>query len=151
MRVPLIDFDYRLVVLSSFIVIIATNATLTVVDRMKSAQGMDWFAWLGSGASGIGITIWSMHYLGLQTLSLPVPTLGCSSVVYSILSTIFASGLTLLVISGKSDSGRRVKNQRPMRLELFIHDRAACQSSHRWTLQAFVDSPRSLFLVSNSI
>jgi NO-binding membrane sensor protein with MHYT domain len=131
MRVPLIDFDYRLVVLSSFIVIIATNATLTVVDRMKSAQGMDWFAWLGSGASGIGITIWSMHYLGLQTLSLPVPTLGCSSVVYSILSTIFASGLTLLVISGKSDSGRRVKNQRPMRLELFIHDRAACQSSHR--------------------
>jgi hypothetical protein len=119
MRVPLIDFDYRLVVLSSFIVIIATYATLAVVDRMKSAQGTGWFAWLGSGASGIGITIWSMHYLGLQTLSLPVPTLDCSSVVYSILATIFASGLTLLVISGKSDSGRSVKekNQHPMRLE----------------------------------
>jgi hypothetical protein len=127
MRVPLIDFDYRLVVLSSFIVIIATYATLAVVERMKSAQGTGWFAWLGGGASGIGIAIWSMHYLGLQTLSLPVPTLDCSSVVYSILATIFASGLTLLVIGGKSDSGRSVKeeNQRSMRLEIFIRNRAA--------------------------
>ena len=127
MRVPLIDFDCRLVVLSSLIVIIATCATLAVVERMKSAQGVGWFAWLGGGASGIGIGIWSMHYLGLQTLSLPVPKLDCSSVVYSILATIFASGLTLLVIGGKSDSGRSVKeeNQRSMRLEIFIRNRAA--------------------------
>jgi NO-binding membrane sensor protein with MHYT domain len=126
MRVPLVDFDYRLVVLSSFIVIIATYATLAVVERMKFAQGTGWFAWLGGGASGIGIGIWSMHYLGLQTLSLPVPTLHSSSVVYSILATIFASGITLLVI-GKSDSGRRAKeeNQRPMRLEIFIPNRVA--------------------------
>lgn len=125
MRVPLIDFDYRLVVLSSFIVIIATYATLAVVERMKFAQGVGWFAWLGGGASGIGIGIWLMHYLGLQTLNLPVPTLDCSSVVYSILATIFACGLTLLVISGKSDSGRGVKqeNQRPIPLEIFTHNR----------------------------
>jgi NO-binding membrane sensor protein with MHYT domain len=92
---------------------------------MKSAQGVGWFAWLGGGASGIGIGIWSMHYLGLQTFSLPVPTLDCSSVVYSILATIFASGLTLLVIGGKGDFGRGVKeeNQRPMRLEIFIRNR----------------------------
>jgi Bacterial signalling protein N terminal repeat len=119
MRVPLVDFDYRLVVLSSFTVIIATYATLAVVERMKFAQGTGWFAWLGGGASGIGIGIWSMHYLGLQTLSLSVPMLNCSSVVYSILATIFASGITLLVI-GKSDSGRSIKekNQRSMRLEI---------------------------------
>lgn len=125
MRVPLIEFNYRLVLLSSFIVIIATCATLAVVERMKSAQGVGWFAWLGGGASGIGIGIWSMHYLGLQTFSLPVPTLDCSSVVYSILATIFASGLTLLVIGGKGDFGRGVKeeNQRPMRLEIFIRNR----------------------------
>jgi len=124
MRVPLVDFDYRLVVLSSFIVIIATYATLAVVERMKFARGTVWFAWLGGGASGIGIGIWSMHYLGLQTLSLSVPMLDCSSVVYSILATIFASGITLLVI-GKSDSGRSVneENQRSMRLEILINNR----------------------------
>ena len=126
MRVPLVDFDYRLVILSSFIVTIATYATLAVVERMKFAQGTGWFVWLGGGASGIGIGIWSMHYLGLRTLSFPVPTLHSSSVVYSILATIFASGITLLVI-GKSDSGRSVRkeNQRLMRLEIFIRHRVA--------------------------
>jgi NO-binding membrane sensor protein with MHYT domain len=125
MRVPLIDFDFRLVVLSFFIVIAATYATLAVVGRMKSAQGMGWLAWLGGGASGIGIGIWSMHYLGLQTFGLSVPTLDCSSVLYSILATIFASGLTLLVIGRDIDSGRSAKeeNQRPMRLEIFIRNR----------------------------
>jgi hypothetical protein len=126
MRVPLADLDYRLVVLSSFIVVIATYATLAVVERMKFAQGTGWFAWLGGGASGIGIGIWSMHYLGLRTLSLPVPMLDGSSVVYSILATIFASGIALLVIE-KRDSGRSIKeeNQHSMRLEIFIHNREA--------------------------
>ena len=126
MRVPLIDFDCRLVILSSFIVAIATYATLAVVERMRAAQGMEWFAWLGCGASGIGICIWSMHYLGLQTLSLPVPTLNCSSFAYSILATVLASGVTLLVVAGKDDSGRGVKdeNQRPVRLGIFVRNRA---------------------------
>jgi diguanylate cyclase len=125
MRVPLIDFDCRLVVLSSFIVIVAMYATLAVVERMKFTQGAGWFAWLGGGASGMGIGIWLMHYVGLQTLGLPVPMSVCSSVLYSILATIFASGLTLLVVSGKSDSGRGLKeeSQRPIRLEIFIHNR----------------------------
>ena len=123
MRVPLIDFDYRLVVLSSFIVIIAMYATLAVVERMKSARKVRvWFAWLGGGASGIGVGIWLMHYFGWRALTMTVPTLERSSVICSILATIFTSGLTLLVVSGKSDSGRRVKeeNQCPIRLEIFI-------------------------------
>ena len=125
MRVPLIDCDYRLVVLSLFTVIIAGYATLAVVERMKFAQGARWFAWLGGGAFGMGIGIWSMHYVGLQTLGLPVPKLNCSSVLCSILATIFASGVTLLVVSGRSDSGRGVKDesQRPIRLEIFTRNR----------------------------
>jgi NO-binding membrane sensor protein with MHYT domain len=126
MRVPLIDFDYRLVVLSSFIVIIAMYASFAVAERMKSAQGAGWFAWLGGGASGMGIGIWSMHYLGLQTIGWPVPVLNCSSVLYSILATIFASGVTLLAISGKIDSGQGAKKEsrRPIRLQIFVRDRA---------------------------
>ena len=126
MRVPLIDFDYRLVVLSSFIVIVAMYASLAVVERMKSAQGAGWFAWLGGDASGMGMGIWSMHYLGLQTIGLPVPVLNCSSVLYSILATIFASGVTLLAISGKIDSGRGAKKEsrRPIRLQIFVRNRA---------------------------
>lgn len=120
MRIPLAHFDCRLVVLSSFIVIAAAYVTLVVVDRMKVAQGMAWFAWLGGGASGIGVGIWLMHYFGWRAFTMTAPTFDRSSVICSIVATIFASGLTLLVVSGRSDSGRRVKeeNQCPTRPEI---------------------------------
>jgi NO-binding membrane sensor protein with MHYT domain len=119
MRVPLIGFDYWLIVLSSFIVIVAMYATLAVVERMNSSRGVAWLAWLGGGASAMGIGIWSMHYLGLKALGLPVLALNNSAVPLSILAAIFASGVTLLAVSGRIDSGRAVKqeSQRPIRLE----------------------------------
>jgi diguanylate cyclase len=92
MLVPLVHFDCRLVILSSFIVIIAAYVTLAVVDRMKTAQGMAWFAWLGGGAFGIGVGIWLMHYFGWRALTMTVPTLERSAVICSILATIFNSG-----------------------------------------------------------
>jgi hypothetical protein len=104
-------FTYRLVVLSSFIVTIAIYATLAVVERMQFARGTGWFAWFGGGPSGIEIGIWSIHHLGLQTFSVPMPTLNCSSVIYSILAMIFASGLTLLGMDEKSESGRCAKKE----------------------------------------
>ena len=126
-RIPLAHFDCRLVVLSSFIVIAAVYVTLVVVDQMKAAQGMAWFAWLGGGASGMGVGIWLMHYFGWRALTMTAPTLDRSSVICSIVATIFASGLTLLVVSGRSDSGPRVKkeNQCPMHPEIFICNYAA--------------------------
>jgi NO-binding membrane sensor protein with MHYT domain len=104
---PLVGFDFRLVALSGLALIVATYATLA--ERIKSSQGGAWFAWLGGGASAMGIGIWSMHYLGLKALDLPVPMLNNPAVPLSILAAIFASGITLLVVSGKSDSGRHVK------------------------------------------
>jgi NO-binding membrane sensor protein with MHYT domain len=106
---PLVGFDFRLVTLSGLALIVATCATLALATRIKSSQGRAWFAWLGGGASAMGIGIWLMHYLGLKALDLPVPMLNNPAVPLSILGTIFASGITLLVVSGKSDSGRHVK------------------------------------------
>jgi len=105
----LVDFDFRLVALSGLAVIVASFATLALAERIKSSQGRAWFAWVGGGASAMGIGIWSMHYLGLRALDLPVPMLNNPAVPLSILAAIFASGITLLVVSGKSDSGRNVK------------------------------------------
>jgi NO-binding membrane sensor protein with MHYT domain len=106
---PLVGFDFRLVALSGLALIAASYATIALAERIKSSQGGAWFAWLGAGASAMGIGIWSMHYLGLKALDLPVPMLNNPAVPLSILAAIFASGLTLLVVSGKSDSGRHVK------------------------------------------
>jgi NO-binding membrane sensor protein with MHYT domain len=106
---PLVGFDFRLVALSGLAMILATYATIALAERIKSSQGRAWFAWVGGGASAMGIGIWSMHYLGLRALDLPVPMLNNPVVPLSILAAIFASGVTLLVASGKSDSGRHVK------------------------------------------
>jgi NO-binding membrane sensor protein with MHYT domain len=105
----LVGFDFRLIELSGLILIVATYATIALARRIKSAQGAARFAWLGGGASALGIGIWTMHYLGLKALGLPVPMLNNSAVPFSILAAIFASCVTLLVVSGKSDSGRGVK------------------------------------------
>jgi NO-binding membrane sensor protein with MHYT domain len=103
---PLIGFDFRLVALSGLAVIVATSATLALAERLKSSQGGAWFAWLGGGASAMGIGIWSIHYLGLKALALPMPTLNSTAVSLSILAAIFASGITLVIVSGKGGPGR---------------------------------------------
>jgi NO-binding membrane sensor protein with MHYT domain len=110
-NIRLVGFDLRLVALSGLVLILATYSTLALAARIRSAQGAAWFAWLGGGASAMGTGIWSMHYLGLKLLGLPVPALNNAAVPLSVLATIFASGVTLLVVSGKSDSGRFVKEK----------------------------------------
>jgi NO-binding membrane sensor protein with MHYT domain len=126
---PLVGFDFRLVALSGLVLIVATRATLALVERINASQGRAWFAWLGGGASAMGIGLWSMHYLGLKVLNLPVPMLNNPAVPLSILATIFASGITLLVASGKSDSGghKKAKNQ-PVSFDLvFLRTKAHSQ------------------------
>jgi NO-binding membrane sensor protein with MHYT domain len=106
-------FDLRLVVLTGLVLIVATCATLALRGRLKSARGAAWFAWLGGGGSAMGAGNWWMHYVGLKALGLPVPMLNNSAVAASIAATIFASGVALLVVSGRDDSGRYVKAEEP--------------------------------------
>jgi NO-binding membrane sensor protein with MHYT domain len=108
----LIGFDFRLVALSGLALAIATCATLGFTKQIRSSQGLAWFAWLIGGACTMGTGIWLTHYLGLKALSLPVPMLNDLAVRLSMLATIFASGFTLLVVSGRSDPGRHVKEKR---------------------------------------
>jgi NO-binding membrane sensor protein with MHYT domain len=110
---PLFGFDFRLVALSGFVLIIATYATLALAGRIRCAKGAAWFAWVGGGASAMGTGIWSMHYLGMRALGFSVPMLTNPAVPVSVLAAIFASGVTLLVVSGRSDSGRFVKGKEP--------------------------------------
>jgi NO-binding membrane sensor protein with MHYT domain len=105
----LIGLDFRSVILSGLVLIIAAYATFALREHLKSAQGVSLFVWLWGGASVIGIGNWSIHYLGLKALGLPVPALNNSTVAASIVATIFASGVALLAVSGKSGSGRYVR------------------------------------------
>jgi hypothetical protein len=145
MCVPLIDFDFRLVLLSSLIVAIAMSATLEVFGRMNCSQSAGWSVWLGGAASGIGIGIWSMHYLACKLSACP-RHVGLLVFLDSLLATIFASALTFLVVSGKGDSGRggKEESQCSIRSETFIRNRVAFLRLMIGQITRVNSKPRSL-------
>ncbi len=95
-------YDYRLVALSVLIATLASYAALDLAGRVTAARGRVRFVWLTGGAGAMGLGIWSMHYIGMLAYSLPVPVLyNWPTVLVSLLAAILASGVALLVVSGR--------------------------------------------------
>ena len=66
------SYDYRLVVLSVLIAILASYTALDLAGRVTASWGWPRLAWLISGATSMGAGIWSMHYIGMLAFGLPV-------------------------------------------------------------------------------
>src|SRR5579863_7832716 len=93
------SYSPSFVVLSIFIAICAAYAALDLAGRTSAAQGSAHLWWLFGGATVMGLGIWSMHYIGMLALSLPVPVLyDLPTVLLSLLAAIFASGVALQVV-----------------------------------------------------
>ncbi len=89
-----------LVVLSVFIAILAAGAALDLAARVTQARGAVRLAWLSGGAFGMGLGIWSMHYIGMLAFTLPVEVLyDWPTVLLSLLAAVMASGISLWVAS----------------------------------------------------
>ena len=59
--------------------------------------------WLSGGAVAMGTGIWSMHYIGMEALQLPVPAYyDWPTVLVSMLPAGFASAVELFVVSRKT-------------------------------------------------
>jgi two-component system sensor histidine kinase/response regulator len=96
-------YDYRLVVLSILIAILAAYAALDLAGRVTAARGTTRTAWLSGGAFALGIGIWSMHYIGMEAFQLPVPVkYHWPTVLLSMVAAILASAVALYVVSRKS-------------------------------------------------
>src|SRR6202790_461449 len=93
-------YDYRLVVLSVLIAVLASYAALDLAARVPAAQGRIRFAWLCGGATAMGTGIWSMHYIGMLAFSLPISVLyDWPTVLLSLLAAVFTSAIALFVVS----------------------------------------------------
>ena len=69
---PLVgSYDYRLVVLSVLIAMLASYAALDLGGRVTASNGRRRFFWLSGGAIAMGMGIWSMHFIGILALRLP--------------------------------------------------------------------------------
>ena len=93
-------YDLRLVTLSVFIAVLALYTALDLARRITSARGAAYFFWLIGGAVAMGTGIWSMHYIGMLALHLPVLVkYDWPTVALSLLAAIFASAVALFVVS----------------------------------------------------
>jgi two-component system sensor histidine kinase/response regulator len=93
-------YDHRFVALSVFIAVLASYAALDLAGRVTSARGGIRLLWLGGGAIAMGIGIWSMHYIGMLALRIPVPVeYDWPTVLLSLLAAVLASAVALFVVS----------------------------------------------------
>lgn len=101
MQTLAIHYTFGLVIVSVLISIGASFAALSLSDRVLAATtaGLRRF-WLASGSVAMGVGIWSMHYLGMLALKLPVPVFYFwPTVLLSLLLAIAASTVALSVVS----------------------------------------------------
>lgn len=66
-------WDYRLVGLSVFIAIIGSYVALECARKLKTTQGIRRSLWFSGGAILMGLAIWTMHFIGMLALKMPMP------------------------------------------------------------------------------
>ena len=102
-------YDYWMVALSVFIAMLAAYAALDLAGRVTSARGRARLFWLSGGAVAMGTGIWSMHYVGMEALRLPVVVYyDWPTVLVSMMAAISASGIALFIVSRKTLGMRSV-------------------------------------------
>jgi len=69
------SYDYALVALSILMGMGASFVALDQAGRTTAARGRRRWLWLLGGGFSMGLGIWSMHYVGMLALTLPVPVL----------------------------------------------------------------------------
>src|SRR6202789_3114464 len=110
MQTLAIHYIVGLVIVSVLLSIGASFAALSLSDRVRAptAVGPRRF-WLTSGSVTRGVGIWSMHYLGMLALALPVPIYYFwPTVLLSLVLAIAASSVALSVVSGERLAVRRL-------------------------------------------
>ncbi len=105
-----IHYNFGLVIVSVTISICSSFAALLLSDGMRAAAnaGLRRF-WLASGSVAMGAGIWSMHFLGMLALKLPVPVFYFwPMVLLSMVFAVAASCIALNVVSKESLAPRRL-------------------------------------------
>ena len=96
-------YHHGLVALSLVVAVFASYTALTLAVRMRLATGWATRAWLLGGGFSMGIGIWSMHFVGMLAMSLPVPISYDVAITFlSLVIAIVASTYALYIASRKT-------------------------------------------------
>lgn len=89
-----------LVYLSIAVAIVVSYTALRLASRVSRAQGIASVVWLAGGAVAMGFGIWSMHFIGMLALRLPIQlTYDLTTTVVSLAIAILTSGFALAIVS----------------------------------------------------
>lgn len=89
-----------LVAVSVLTSVVASYSAFGFAERVASCKGGAQFGWLTGGAMALGLGIWSMHYLGMLAVRLPIEVLYHVPTVFaSLMLAVLASFVVLIVVS----------------------------------------------------
>jgi signal transduction histidine kinase len=101
------QYDLVLVAISLAIAVLASYVALDFTERLRRAVGRARSLWWLGGAVAMGVGIWSMHFVGMLALTLPVAMhYDVPLVALSVIVAIAASALGLYVGSRPELPGR---------------------------------------------
>ncbi len=102
-----VSYDFWLVLLSILIAVFASGVALDLASRVSATQGSKAAVyWLTGGALSMGTGIWSMHFIGMLALRLPMPmSYDVSITLLSLLIAIIVSGFALYVVASSATLG----------------------------------------------
>jgi len=104
------SYSPGLIVVSILISMIAAHAALSMVGRTRAAVTRTGRCiWLTAGSVAMGIGIWSMHYLGMLAVQLPVPVYYYwPTVLLSLAMAVAASFAALMTVCKEKLGWRRL-------------------------------------------
>ena len=94
------SYSPSLVFISLCVAILASYTALDLAGRIATARGRTVYLWMSGGALAMGFGVWSMHFIGMLALQLPLELgydLGLT--VWSLLVAILSSGFALWLVS----------------------------------------------------
>ncbi|OKA27179.1 histidine kinase [Pseudomonas versuta] len=94
------SYSPSLVFISLCVAILASYTALDLAARIATARGRTVYLWMCGGALAMGFGVWSMHFIGMLALELPLDLgydLGLT--LWSLLVAILSSGFALWVVS----------------------------------------------------
>jgi len=93
-------YSPALVALAYVIAMMASYVALDLAGRITASRGRATYYWLIGGAFAMGTGIWSMHFIGMLALHLPIPMAFDLSITFgSMVIGVVVSGFALLMVS----------------------------------------------------
>jgi diguanylate cyclase len=96
-------YSPALIALAYIVAMMASYVALDLAGRLTAAHGRAAKYWLIGGAFAMGTGIWSMHFIGMLALHLPIPMAFDSSTTFaSMVIAVVVSGFALFTVSRRT-------------------------------------------------